>query len=83
MYILFNLFINFFRCALVCKRWCRLIKDDSLWKRIDLGLRNIRPGIIGQVIFVLKKELMVLLKIFTTRDNLQQKELYQIFNKKS
>jgi len=38
------------RCALVCKRWCRLIKDDSLWKRIDLGLRNIRPGIIGQVL---------------------------------
>lgn len=38
------------RCALVCKRWRRLVKDDSLWKRMDLGLRNIQPGVIGQVL---------------------------------
>jgi len=38
------------RCALVCKRWRRLVKDDSLWKRVDLGLRNIQPGVIGQVL---------------------------------
>jgi len=38
------------RSALVCKRWCRLVKDDSLWKRIDLGLRSIKPGIMAQVL---------------------------------
>jgi len=38
------------RCSVVCKRWHRLSKDESLWKRVDLGLKNIRPGVIGQVL---------------------------------
>jgi len=38
------------RCSLVCKRWRRLVKDESLWKRVDLGLRNILPGVVGEVL---------------------------------
>ncbi len=38
------------RCALVCKRWYRLSQDDSLWKRLDLGLRTVPPGVVGQAI---------------------------------
>eukprot|EP00088_Acartia_fossae_P001725 TRINITY_DN10687_c0_g1_i1.p1 TRINITY_DN10687_c0_g1~~TRINITY_DN10687_c0_g1_i1.p1 ORF type:complete len:490 (+),score=66.64 TRINITY_DN10687_c0_g1_i1:38-1507(+) len=38
------------RCAVVCRRWCRLIKDDSLWKRVDLGIRTVRPGVVGDVV---------------------------------
>ena len=39
---------KFPRCALVCKRWYRLCQDESLWKRLDLGLRTVPPGVIGQ-----------------------------------
>jgi len=38
------------RCSVVCKRWNRLSKDESLWKRVDLGVKNIRPGVVGQVL---------------------------------
>jgi len=38
------------RCALVCKRWCRLSTDESLWKRLDLGLATVPPGVVGQVL---------------------------------
>jgi len=38
------------RCALVCKRWWRLSGDESLWRRLDLGLATVPPGVIGQVI---------------------------------
>jgi hypothetical protein len=33
----------------VCKRWYRLSQDDSLWKRLDLGVRTVPPGVVGQV----------------------------------
>jgi len=38
------------RCALVCKRWYRLSTDESLWKRLDLGLTTVPSGVVGQVI---------------------------------
>jgi len=38
------------RSAAVCKRWCRLVKDDTLWKRLDLGLRSIRPDVIPDIL---------------------------------
>jgi len=38
------------RCALVCKRWYRLSTDESLWKRLDLGLSTVPSGVVGQVI---------------------------------
>eukprot|EP00092_Neocalanus_flemingeri_P001387 GFUD01001480.1.p1 GENE.GFUD01001480.1~~GFUD01001480.1.p1 ORF type:complete len:248 (+),score=81.07 GFUD01001480.1:101-844(+) len=31
------------RCALVCKRWYRLSSDESLWRRLDLGLATVPP----------------------------------------
>jgi len=38
------------KCALVCKRWRRLSLDDSLWKRLDLGLKTLPAGVVGQVL---------------------------------
>eukprot|EP00092_Neocalanus_flemingeri_P025066 GFUD01027182.1.p1 GENE.GFUD01027182.1~~GFUD01027182.1.p1 ORF type:complete len:514 (+),score=163.99 GFUD01027182.1:108-1649(+) len=38
------------RCALVCKRWYRLSSDESLWRRLDLGLATVPPGVVGQVV---------------------------------
>jgi hypothetical protein len=29
--------------AIVCKRWRRIAYDDSLWTRLDLGNRVLRP----------------------------------------
>jgi len=37
------------RCSLVCKRWFRLSIDESLWRRLDLGLATVPPGVVGQV----------------------------------
>ena len=34
----------------MCKRWCRLSTDESLWKRQDLGLATVPPGVVGQVL---------------------------------
>ena len=45
----YNSYLYISRCALVCKRWSSLTKDDSLWRRVDLGLKSVRPGVIGQV----------------------------------
>jgi hypothetical protein len=44
-----SVIFKFVRCALVCKRWYRLSQDDSLWKRLDLGVRTVPPGVVGQV----------------------------------
>jgi len=38
------------RCARVCKRWERLTGDDTLWKRLDLGLAAVPPGVLGTVL---------------------------------
>nr|CAD7266020.1 unnamed protein product [Timema shepardi] len=35
------------RCAFVCKRWRRIAYDESLWSRLDLSLRTLRPGNLG------------------------------------
>ena len=34
----------------VCKRWCRVTQDESLWRRLDLGLSTVPPGVAGQII---------------------------------
>ena len=33
----------------VCKRWLRLSQDESLWRRLDLGLATVPAGVVGQV----------------------------------
>jgi len=38
------------RCARVCKRWERLTGDDTLWKRLDLGLAAVPAGVLGSVL---------------------------------
>jgi len=38
------------RCARVCKRWQRLTVDESLWRRLDLGMVTVIPGVLGQVL---------------------------------
>jgi len=38
------------KCARVCKTWHRLTADESLWRRLDLGLSSVPPGVAGQVI---------------------------------
>jgi len=38
------------RCARVCKRWLRLTADETLWKRLDLGLAKVTPGVVGKVV---------------------------------
>lgn len=43
--------------ALVCKRWYRLVQDESLWARMDLACRQLQPGAIGQI---LSRQVMIL-----------------------
>jgi len=38
------------KCARVCKRWERLSQDETLWRRLDLGLVTLHPGVVGQVL---------------------------------
>ena len=33
----------------MCKRWLRLSQDESLWRRLDLGLATVPAGVVGQV----------------------------------
>ncbi|XP_045158401.2 S-phase kinase-associated protein 2-like isoform X2 [Mercenaria mercenaria] len=37
------------KCARVCKKWSRLVLDESLWKRIDLSTKTLSPGVLGHV----------------------------------
>lgn len=37
-------------CALVCHRWQRIIYDESLWYRIDLSGRILRPDTVAYVL---------------------------------
>ncbi|CAG5135225.1 unnamed protein product, partial [Candidula unifasciata] len=34
------------KCALVCRRWARIVCDRSLWKRLNLGNRLIKEGVL-------------------------------------
>lgn len=38
------------KCSRVCKRWCRVTQDESLWRRLDLGVATVPPGVAGQVL---------------------------------
>ncbi|WAR23879.1 SKP2-like protein [Mya arenaria] len=38
------------KCARVCKKWSRLVLDESLWKRLDLSARTLGPGVLGLVL---------------------------------
>ncbi|XP_067935569.1 S-phase kinase-associated protein 2-like isoform X2 [Watersipora subatra] len=38
------------KCARVCKRWKRLAYDETLWRRLDLGGRQINDKVLGPVI---------------------------------
>ena len=35
-------------CCVVCKRWDRLTGDDTLWKRLDLGLAAVPAGALSK-----------------------------------
>jgi len=38
------------KCARVCKRWLKVTQDESLWRRLDLGLVTVPAGVVGQVL---------------------------------
>ncbi|KAI8044679.1 S-phase kinase-associated protein 2 isoform X1 [Drosophila gunungcola] len=38
------------RMATVCRRFNRCSRDETLWTRLDLGLRTIRPGALEQIV---------------------------------
>ncbi|KAG7156322.1 S-phase kinase-associated protein 2-like [Homarus americanus] len=38
------------RCAQVNRRWKRLAFDETLWRRLDLGGKTLKPGVVGRVI---------------------------------
>ncbi|KAK3577927.1 hypothetical protein CHS0354_034565 [Potamilus streckersoni] len=38
------------KCARVCRRWSRLVIDESLWQRLDLSNRTLLPGVLGHVL---------------------------------
>ncbi|XP_043656180.1 S-phase kinase-associated protein 2 [Drosophila teissieri] len=38
------------RMAAVCRRFNRCSHDDTLWTRLDLGLRTIRPGALEKIV---------------------------------
>ncbi|KAH8344485.1 hypothetical protein KR084_006221 [Drosophila pseudotakahashii] len=38
------------RMATVCRRFNRCSRDETLWTRLDLGLRTIRPGALEQIL---------------------------------
>ncbi|KAE8636487.1 hypothetical protein XENTR_v10003010 [Xenopus tropicalis] len=42
--------IDLLRAARVCKRWHRLLTDESLWHSLDLTGKHLADGIIGRVL---------------------------------
>lgn len=38
------------KCARVSKRWHKVTQDESLWRRLDLGVVTVPAGVIGQVL---------------------------------
>ncbi|XP_037729818.1 S-phase kinase-associated protein 2 [Drosophila subpulchrella] len=38
------------RMSTVCRRFNRCSRDETLWTRLDLGLRTIRPGALEQIV---------------------------------
>lgn len=38
------------RSAQVCRRFKRLAFDETLWRRLDLGGKTLKPGVVGRVI---------------------------------
>ncbi|XP_034244545.1 S-phase kinase-associated protein 2 isoform X2 [Thrips palmi] len=38
------------QCALVCRRWRNIARDEELWTRLDLGFKTLCPGNLGDII---------------------------------
>lgn len=38
------------RCSQVCTRFNRIVHTDSLWTRLDLGNRHLKPGALGDIV---------------------------------
>merc|ERR1719192_143196 len=38
------------KCSRVCKKWCRVTQDETLWRRLDMGVCTVPPGVTGQII---------------------------------
>ncbi|XP_013406968.1 S-phase kinase-associated protein 2 isoform X2 [Lingula anatina] len=38
------------KCARVCKRWKGLCFDESLWKRLDMASKVLKPGVLGRIL---------------------------------
>jgi hypothetical protein len=38
------------RITMVCERFCRVSKDETLWVRMDLGGKYVRSGAIGEIL---------------------------------
>ena len=34
----------------MCRRWCRVTQDETLWRRLDLGICTVPPGVAGQIL---------------------------------
>lgn len=38
------------KCARVSKKWLKMTHDETLWRRLDLGLSSVPAGVVGQVL---------------------------------
>ncbi|XP_070195611.1 S-phase kinase-associated protein 2-like [Littorina saxatilis] len=38
------------RCMRVCKKWHRVGSDESLWRRVDLAQKTVKPRSLGQLV---------------------------------
>lgn len=34
----------------MCRRWYRLMQDESLWSRMDIANKNLQPGAVGHIL---------------------------------